>query len=76
MQHVLEAQGIKWRDETAGRARESSIMEHGQIVTRKSHVTVTCVTHDTVTDAGVRRACSVVELTYPNTHHKGPLHGE
>ena len=59
-----------------GRAWESPIMDHGQIVTRKSQVTETCVTHDTVTAAGVRRACSVVELTYPNTHHKGPLHGE
>ena len=51
-------------------------MEHGPMVTRKSRVIVTCVTHDTVTAAGVSRACSVVEPTYPNAHDKGPLHGE
>ena len=59
-----------------GRAWERPITKHGQMMMSKSQVTVTCVTRDTVTAAGVSRACSVVEPTYPNVHHKGPLHGE
>ena len=34
-----------------------------------------CVIHDTVTAAWYAEQC-VVELTYPNVHHTGPLDGE
>ena len=48
MQLVLEMQGRKWRIGTVGRVWERPIMEHGQMMMR-SQVTVTFVTHDTVT---------------------------
>ena len=42
------------------------------MVERKSKVIEECVTHDTVTATGYAEQC-VVELTYPNVHHTGPL---